>query len=202
VGHPSIGLPSLGDKMERIARFIIIVMTLSLSCYAQDSIDVKLQQEVIAIGMDLTGVTSGPHFMYYNNSWLITATYGLPKSDISQGVIKEYKGTILIRGAYAIGCFHGTDIFWPIYVGVAMTYVFEKNTVVGLHGNGSIAGLSSYIGLRMFEHNTKFLSGIGAFLELGYTEWNYNNSVLRKNKSSLNYGYPAFYFSFGVLIFL
>ena len=169
---------------------------------AQDSLDTRLQMKRLGIGIDAAGITAGPQLIYYTNEWLFGFTYGLPSSNTAKDIIKVFNRTLYFRAALAFGYMTTNNSFWPLYVGTGFTFVDEKDRVLDIDGSGSNFGYTIYIGTMLIELNNPTFSHFGIHLELGYTFWNYSNSVLTKNHSDKNYNYPNFYYSVGACYYI
>lgn len=184
--------------------FSIVLLTIISYSYmnAQDSIGVKVPQQRIGIGIEGAGVTSGPYIMYYNNYWIFSFAYGLPNSSTSNNTIKIYDRTYYLQIAHAFGYIKNDISYWPIYLGTGYTFVSEKNRVLNYIDNGSITSLSLYIGSMLLQGNNGIFKHLGVHLELGYSFWNYSNSVLKKNLSEKEYNYSKFYFSVGAFYYI
>jgi len=177
--------------------FLFILLTIISYSFinAQDSLKVKATQQRIGIGIEGAGVTSGPYIMYYNNFWFFSFAYGLPESSTSNNTIKMFNSTYYLQIAHAFGYIRSDKSYWPIYLGTGYTIVSEKNGILNYTGNGSITSLSLYLGSMMLQSNNGINRFFGVHLELGYSFWDYSNSVLKKNLSEKEYNYSNFYFS-------
>ncbi len=187
--------------MKIITIVLIIIFSYSLT-NAQDSLEVKYQQQRIGIGFEGAGVTSGPYIMYYNNHWIFSLAYGIPSSSTSNNSIEIFKRTYYIQLAYAFGDMENDVSFWPIYLGTGYTFVSEKNKVLNYTGNGSITSFSLYIGSMLLQANNGIFRHFGVHLELGYSFWNYSQSILRENSSKKEYNYPQFYLSVSAFYYI
>ena len=169
---------------------------------AQDSLDIRLQMKRLGIGIDAAGLTAGPQILYYNSGWIFGFTYGLPNSNIAKDVIKVFERTLYLRAALSFGYITTNNSFWPLYIGTGFAFIDEKDKVLDFEGSGSNFGYTIYLGTRLIELNNPTFSNIGVHLELGYTYWDYSNSVLTKNQSDKKYNYSNFYFSVGACYYI
>lgn len=183
---------------------IIFLLFFSFSTFnqAQDSLDTRLQMKRLGIGIDAAGITAGPQLIYYNNGWLFGFSYGLPSSSTAKDIIKVFDRTLYFRVALAFGYITTNNSFWPLYLGLGLTYVDEKNTVLDVSGNGSIFGTSIYAGAKLLQSNNSFFSNIGIHLEMGYTFWNYTHSLFEKNNIQKEYNFPKYYYSVGACYYI
>jgi hypothetical protein len=156
----------------------------------------------LGIGWDLYPVSYGPHITYYSNNWIFAFTYGLPQSSYSHDILKEFNNSFYFHAAYSIAYWYSSISFWPIYLGVGYNYILEKNKVLEFEGDGTISSFSFYVGAKLIEFKKSFFRNFGTHLELGYTSWNYSNSLLEKNSSDIEYNYSSFYFSLGIYYYL
>ena len=171
--------------------------------YSQDSMDTKLKEiKRLGIGFDAASVNYGPCINYYSNIWLIGFTYGLPQSSDSHGVLKQFDYSLYFRAAITFGYWYSSISFWPIYIGTGYNFIKEKSNILGYSGDGTISSFSFYIGTRLIEFKEGFFSHIGTHFELGYTIWNYSNSLLEKNNSDREYNLSSFYYSVGAYYYI
>jgi len=186
-------------------KYLIIFLSLFLFStlnQAQDSLDTRLQMKRLGVGLDNTVITFGPHINYYTNQFLFSFTYGLSSSNNSNNVIKQFENSLYFRTALSFGYWGSDKGFWPIYLGIGYNYINEKDKVLEFEGDGTISSFSFFLGTKLIEFDEGFLRNFGTHLELGYTAWNYSNSILEKNKSTQKYNFPKFYFSIGIYYYI
>ncbi|QQS36431.1 MAG: hypothetical protein IPM56_00300 [Ignavibacteriales bacterium] len=182
--------------------FLAAIIFFPSFLYAQDSLQLKLETKKLGIGIDGSGITSGPQIVYYTNGLIFSFTYGLHNSSTSNNTIRIYDKTLNIRASLTFAFMANTSYFLPIYVGTGYTYIDEKDKVLEYSGPGYNTGYSVFIGTRLIESDHPFFSYVGTHFELGYSFWNYSNSVLKKNSSVQEYNYSKFYFSFGACYYI
>ena len=183
--------------------FFFSFFLISTSIYSQDSLNNKLKEiKRLGIGFDAASAIYGPCINYYSNIWLVGFTYGLPQSSDSHGVLKQFDYSLYFRAAIALGYWYSAISFWPIYIGTGYNFIHENSNVLGYSGDGTISSFSFYLGTRLIDFKEGFFSHIGTHLELGYTIWNYSNSLLEKNNSDREYNLPGFYFSVGAYYYI
>ena len=191
-----------GNNEMKCLIILIFFFLMSTFNQAQDSLDTRLQMKRFGIGIDAAGVTAGPQLHYYTNGWLLGVSYGLPSSSTAKDIIKVFDRTLYLRAALSLGYISTNSSFWPLYLGAGLTYVDEKSTVQDVSGNGSIYGTSIYVGTKLLQSDSSFFSNIGVHLEIGYTFWNYTNSLFEKNNIQKEYNYPKFYYSVGACYYI
>lgn len=187
-------------KCKTIFLFLFLIPTF---IYSQDSMDTKLKEiKRLGIGFDAVSVNYGPCINYYSNIWLIGFTYGLPQSSDSHGVLKQFDYSLYFRAAITLGYWYSSISFWPIYIGAGYNFIQEKSNVLEYSGDGTISSFSFFAGTRLLEFKEGFFSHIGTHIELGYTIWNYSNSLLSKNNSDTEYNFSNFYYSVGAYYYI
>lgn len=197
-----VGGNKFGNALMKYFVFYISFFLLSTFNLAQDSLDTRLKMKRLGVGFDNTAITFGPHINYYSNQFLFSFTYGLPSSNNSNNVIKQFDNSLYFRTALSFGYWSSTNSFWPIYLGVGYNYISEKDKVLEFEGDRSISSFSFFLGTRLIEFEEGFWRNFGTHLELGYTAWNYSSSLLEKNKSSKKYNFPKLYFSIGICYYI
>jgi len=189
-------------EFQLFQRIIILIASLSSISSAQDSLVTFPLHFKFGLGVDAANPIAGPHCLAYYEDFSLGLTYGLPSNSYSNNVIKQIDFGYLIKIGYAFGYLSNEKIVAPIYAGFGFASIKEKPTILLYTGSGSIVGTCYFIGIRFFPGNDPIIKNVGAHIEFGKSNWNYDDSILKKNNSLQKYNYPEFYLSFGTYYYI
>ncbi len=168
-----------------------------------DSLEVPITDFRASVGVEVTKPTIAINsYMYIygiglNYSYGLSSTTGDPTK-----WIKDIENVHHIRLNLDVGSLQNNISFSPIYLGIGKSFINEKSNVQGYTGDGIIAGTHYFIGLRFLGHRNSFLNTVSTYFEFGKSNWDYEDSILNKNKSGLKYNDSSFYFSLGICVYI
>ena len=183
--------------MKRIYLVLaFLVLTYKID-FAQSDIFDKSTKFTTGIGYDLNPPSYGLNLTSFYKIFNFGFTYYMPENS-NDKVIKEIKNGFIIKaGIVPLFLSNGKYVF-PIYIGVGYSLINEKDKVLNYSGDGTIKGFHYFIGLESLSDKSDFLRSLGFHLEIGYSSWNYDDSILKKNNSGIEYNYSKFFFSAGL----
>jgi len=162
-----------------------------------------LPQFRTGVGYEFHNPVAGPYAMFFYKGFNVGLTYGLSTSSPKSGSqIREINNAWHIQSSYALAYLYNTHSTYPVGLGIGVTIANEKENVKGLAGTGTILGTHYFIFIQGLWTDHSFFDLFGVNLALGYTSWNYSNSIFVKNQSNLEYNYPSFYVSLAVYYYI
>ena len=177
--------------------FLVLLLSISKISFSQDEILEKSTQFTMGIGYDLNPPSYGIQLTTFYKVLNFGFTYYMPASS-SEKVIKEIQNGFIVKAGIAPLFLYNVKYVFPIYVGFGYSIINEKDEVLDYSGNGKINGFHYFAGFKALPDKSNFWGRFGAHLELGYSSWNYDDSILQKNNSEREYNYSQFFFSFGL----
>ena len=185
-----------GNNMN--SKYIVLILViLSQLNFAQDDIIKRTSQITMGIGYDINPPSYGIHLTGFYKVFNFGFTYDMPVSS-SEKVIQEIKNGFIIKAGIAPLFFLDSKYIFPIYIGFGYSLINEKDKVLEFSGDGKINGYHYFAGFKVLPGKSDFWGSFGAHLELGYSSWNYDDSILKKNNSETEYNYSKFFFSIGL----
>jgi len=179
--------------------FVAFLIFTNVSNAQDDTITIPIQFKMAA-GFEVDKFSYGTHLFSYYKGLIFGVTYILPRNSTQNG-IKEINNGFTAKIAIAPVGIVSSNSIMPIYIGFGYSFINEANEVLDFTGKGNIVGYHYFIGLRFVPDKSMFWKSLGAHLEFGYSSWNYDDSILKKNISSLDYNYSKFFFSTGFYYF-
>jgi hypothetical protein len=165
--------------------------------YLNDATDLS-----VGVGAETNNPSYGVHSLLYYKDLTVGFTYILPLSSSTNDKVQEIKNGFTAKIGISPLQIFGTRFVFPIYLGFAYSYINEKSKVLEFTGSGKITATHFFIGFLVIPDKQDFLHRLGVHFEFGISNWNYNNSILKKNNANIIYNYPKFYSSVGIYYFI
>jgi hypothetical protein len=169
-----------------------------------DSLEVPYRKLRISIGTEVSMPAKLALNSYvYLYGFGLSYSYGLSESSSDPGKhIRDIKNSHHLRISYTLLSLQNFMTFIPIYFGYGKSYLNEKEVVQRFEGSGRISASHFFIGLRTLSHRKSLFNTIGTYIEFGKSNWDYTDSILEKNGSSLKYNYSNFYTALGLCYYI
>ncbi|MBD3225326.1 MAG: hypothetical protein GF313_11385 [Caldithrix sp.] len=157
----------------------------------------------LGLGFDISQPNSGVNLKSYYKGFGSSLTYGFSKStNNSKEKITDIKNSLQLKVFYCFAAWYGPFFYDPIYAGFGYNHINEKENVKGFSGKGTIKGFNYFLGLRFLKDTRTFFKHFGGHIEIGFNSWDFDESVLNINNSTLNYNYPSIYFNLGLYYYI
>ena len=152
----------------------------------------------LAVGFNMAQFINGIHLYSSYSGFALDLTYHLGRSDNRSEIVYETSSGVIVKLSAPFGVLYNDVSTSVLYFGLGISYLKENQTVLSYTGTGSISGTQYFIGWRGLGLKNSFFYRLKPFFEIGYSSWDYTNSILNKNRSDKSYNYPKFFFSFGI----
>ncbi len=168
----------------------------------QDSTKYYYPALTIGVGFEMNLPSQGIHLFTYFNDLIFGFNYILPSSSSSKDVIKEINNGYTVKIGLTLAALIGPTAYFPLYIGVGHSYINEKSKVLDFTGNGHITGYHYFIGASFIKDKLTFWKRFGGHFEIGYSSWNFDDSILKKNNSESKYNYSKIFGSLGLYFYI
>jgi hypothetical protein len=155
----------------------------------------------VGAGFETNNPTYGVHALLYYKDLTFGFTYILPISSETGNNVMDIKNGFTCKIGLSPLQITGGRYVFPIYLGFAFSYINESSKALGISGDGKITGAHLFIGILGIPDKQDFFHRLGFHIELGISNWDYDDSILYKKRGNINYNYPKFYSSIGVYYF-
>lgn len=157
----------------------------------------------LGTGFETNNPSYGIHSLLYYKDLMVGFTYILPSSSNTNDKVQEIKNGFTSKIGISLLQIYGTRFVFPIYLGLAYSYINEKSKVLEFNGSGKITATHFFVGFLIIPDKQDFFHKLGVHFEFGISNWNYEYSILKKNNVNINnYNYPKFYSSVGIYYFI
>lgn len=138
---------------------------------------------------------------FYFQGFGFSYSYGFSSSK-SETYLRDIKNVHHFKISVTALSLQNFRSYIPIYIGIGKSYYFEKSTVQGYTGDGTIESFQYFLGLRLLSDRKPFFNTLGVYIEFGKYNWNFDNSILKKNNADLIYNVHDFYFVMGLTLYI
>jgi hypothetical protein len=168
-----------------------------------DSLSVPKPSFKLAIGLEVLKPAPAVDIYTYIYGFGLSYAYGFSNTTKDKNkTIVDVKDAHHLRICFPFASLENVIVFNPIYLGIGRSIINEKRNVQGFSGKGKILGTHYFIGIRFLTTRQKFWKLFGTYFEFGKSKWDYKDSILKKNVTTLKYNYSNFYFSTGFCYYL
>ena len=148
-------------------------------------------------GFDLSR-SFNSHLQAYSKGFGVRIGYGLLHNNGIETDNTKITRAISLFTNIAMFAMISEESFDPIYLGFGITFLDEEATGQMIRETGTIRGYNFTLGYQFFALRPWIDIDLGSHIELGYTKWNYDDSILLNSETDKRYNFSNFHLSLGM----
>ena len=159
-----------------------------------------IQNFKLGIGAGVMSLNNGIQLTVYKNCFGLDLLYGFSNTVSYSSKTRdiEIKNGLNIKFILCFAALVSKDSFDPFYIGFGYSHYFEEANIFYNKETGTITGYHFLLGWRTFNYRPLIDIDLGFNIELGYSTWNYDDSIPELLNEAEKYNLRHLYLGVGL----